>query len=330
MKRYFNYKRPDILIWKIAMASGGAWEVAKLAGSNHPYLAPITVILCLQVTIDQSIRYSIHRVVGTIIGVIVTVMFASFFSIHGWTLALLILIGTYIANMLKLDESVIHQVALTILLVFVFDHNSDEYGIDRIRDTVIGALVAIIIHTFIYPPDFTKHAKVVFHTFSNQLAKNVNEISVWMMNGCDKNEYLELKNNIQLLLKELHKTKLTLDKALKSLKMNPLGRRNRNKLIQYKQQFISLQSGYQYIARILPILNDWTSSGSMGYRDKEIWVSQLKHFHNYFKSLDIKENTAIEMNSLIPIVPPAFGQDAQTYHTLLYYDTEQFIGQLRK
>ncbi|WP_342042264.1 hypothetical protein [Bacillus sp. OTU2372] len=30
-----------VLIWKIGAASALSWEIAKLAGSTHPYLAPI-------------------------------------------------------------------------------------------------------------------------------------------------------------------------------------------------------------------------------------------------------------------------------------------------
>lgn len=37
-----------VLIWKMGAASALSWEIAKLAGSNHTYLAPISVILCLQ------------------------------------------------------------------------------------------------------------------------------------------------------------------------------------------------------------------------------------------------------------------------------------------
>src|SRR3954447_15545406 len=57
----------SILIWKMAVASAISWEIAKLAGSNHPYLAPLSVILCLQTTVNRSIQFSYHRMVGTVI-----------------------------------------------------------------------------------------------------------------------------------------------------------------------------------------------------------------------------------------------------------------------
>ncbi|WP_462408511.1 hypothetical protein [Neobacillus sp. Marseille-QA0830] len=55
------------------------------------------------------------------------------------------LLGGYIAKYLKLDKKVLHQVALTILFVFVFEHQTKHYAIDRMRDTLIGVLTAGII-----------------------------------------------------------------------------------------------------------------------------------------------------------------------------------------
>jgi hypothetical protein len=61
-----------LFILKMSAASGIAWELAKLAGSKHPYLAPLSVILCVQTTILQSVQYSVHRLLGTIVGVLLT------------------------------------------------------------------------------------------------------------------------------------------------------------------------------------------------------------------------------------------------------------------
>lgn len=45
---------------------------------------------------------------------------------------------------LKFDKKVLNQVALTILLVFFFGQ-SKHYPLDRIRDTIVGAIVALSI-----------------------------------------------------------------------------------------------------------------------------------------------------------------------------------------
>ncbi|SFC95021.1 Fusaric acid resistance protein-like [Bacillus sp. OV322] len=136
----------SILIWKLAIGGSTlSWEIAKLCGSFHPYLAPLSVIISLRSTMDKTVRLSIKWVIGTIIGIFVTVLIASHMTVIAWNLGLLILLGCFAAKYLNLDKKVIHQVALTILFVFVFEHQTKHYAIDRMRDTLIGVLVTGII-----------------------------------------------------------------------------------------------------------------------------------------------------------------------------------------
>jgi uncharacterized membrane protein YgaE (UPF0421/DUF939 family) len=133
------------LIWKLSIGVALSWELSKLFGSDHPYLAPLSVILTIQSTIDKTVSLSIKRVIGTVIGISITVLVAKYFAVTGWSLGLLIFAGCYIAKYLKFEKKVLHQVALTILFVFVFEHKTKHYAIDRMRDTLIGVLVAGII-----------------------------------------------------------------------------------------------------------------------------------------------------------------------------------------
>ena len=100
----FEHKQNKaLLIWKMAVASTISWQIAKIAGSHHPYFAPISVILCMQSTINRSIRFSYHRMAGTIIGISVTVLAAPYINVTSWTIGILILIGCFIAKWLKSD-----------------------------------------------------------------------------------------------------------------------------------------------------------------------------------------------------------------------------------
>ncbi|PLT33545.1 hypothetical protein CUU64_13110 [Bacillus sp. V5-8f] len=140
-----------LLIWKMAIGSALSWELASLFGSKHPYLAPLSIILCLQNTVNKTIKLAIRRIIGTVIGVSVSVIIASHMSVHGWTLGLMILIGSYIGKWLTVDKIVLHQVALTILFVFVFEHQTKQYPLDRLRDTAIGVIIAILLQFLLFP-----------------------------------------------------------------------------------------------------------------------------------------------------------------------------------
>ncbi|PKG23132.1 FUSC family protein [Niallia nealsonii] len=133
------------LVWKLAIGSTLSWELAKILGSHHPYLAPLSAILCLQSTINQTLALSAKRLIGTVIGIMLTILIAANLRVTGWNLGLLILIGGFITKYLKSDKITIHQVALTILFVFVFEQQTKHYAMDRMRDTVIGLAAGVII-----------------------------------------------------------------------------------------------------------------------------------------------------------------------------------------
>ncbi|MGG5254372.1 FUSC family protein [Neobacillus sp. SM06] len=176
------------LIWKMAVASAVSWEIAKWMGSNHPFLAPISVILCVQTTVKNSIRFSFHRMAGTIIGISVTVATAPYLSVNAWTIGLLILIGSFLVKWLKRDETAIHQAALTILLVFVIGLKSGTYFYDRFRDTLIGAMIAVLVNMFLYPPNFTKQAEQSFQHYSRHLTAAFLQTADWLQNGLEKKQ----------------------------------------------------------------------------------------------------------------------------------------------
>ena len=108
----------------MGIGSALSWETAELMNSQHPYLAPLSVILCLQSTYNQTLRLSLKRIIGTIIGILLIVIVSGYLHVNGWNLGLLILVGGFISAWLKFDKVVLHQLAITILCVFVFEQNN--------------------------------------------------------------------------------------------------------------------------------------------------------------------------------------------------------------
>ncbi|WP_052343594.1 FUSC family protein [Bacillus massiliigorillae] len=139
------------LIWKISIGSALSWELSRLFGSEHPYLAPLSVIICIQATMDKTISIGIQRIIGTVIGIPIIVIIASHLNINGWNLGLLILLGGYISKWLKLDQGTLHQVVITILLVFVFEKQTEHYALDRMKDTLIGVMIAVFLQFIWFP-----------------------------------------------------------------------------------------------------------------------------------------------------------------------------------
>lgn len=137
---------------KMALASGIAWELAKLAGSKHPFLAPVSVILCMQPSVQQSLQFSYFRVVGTVVGVILTAIAAIWLPLASWSMALLVVLACSLSLLAERHPTLIREVALSVVLVLELQQKSESYAIDRIRDTFIGVGVALALHLLVLPP----------------------------------------------------------------------------------------------------------------------------------------------------------------------------------
>lgn len=270
------------LLWKMAIAASIAWEIAKLIGSHHPYLAPLTVVLCMQNTIDQSIKHSFQRIAGTVIGIILTAYIASYLEMNGWSLALLILGGTLIVRWLRFDETVLHQAALTMILIFTFEQKSKDYALDRITDTIVGAVIAIFIQTLLFPPDFTKKAAVSLQQLSYQLSEIFSELSDWIQSesGQGKGKIIEYK--VDFFLQELHQTKDSLHMASRSLKYNPFGKRHESILSMLQMELSKITSGYRYVSTIVETIKEWEAHGQLSSYDKLAASNDLNVLSEFF------------------------------------------------
>ncbi|WP_413300591.1 FUSC family protein [Bacillus sp. 1P10SD] len=310
------------LIWKMAFASALSWEIAKLAGSNHPYLAPISVILCMQSTVNQSIQFSYHRMVGTIIGIGITVLLSPYLQVNGWTLGLLILIGCFIAKWMKRDETVIHQLALTVLLVFVMEHKSHDYPIDRFRDTLIGAIVAVLIHMLVNPPNYTKQAIKGIHHFSDHLTMKMNRVANWIEQGLDHKESYVLQVEVKQLLQELHQMKNVVQDAEESLTYNPFANKTKKELQGYKEKITLLTNGYTYITIVIRLFLEWAEAGTISSSHKLVWAEQLLSLTPIF----IVTDSLKPLGEKIEVkISPDF--EPHRYHITLYTETLSLLNQ---
>jgi uncharacterized membrane protein YgaE (UPF0421/DUF939 family) len=122
-----------------------AWELSKIAGSSHPFLAPLAVIICLHATLDESILHGYRRIIGTLLGAFTTGFIAPYIGSNAWSIGLGVLLGMGMAKLLALSNEVGNHAAIGALLILALDNNGG-YTIDRVRDTIIGVLIAILVN----------------------------------------------------------------------------------------------------------------------------------------------------------------------------------------
>jgi uncharacterized membrane protein YgaE (UPF0421/DUF939 family) len=314
------------VVWKTAIGSSASWKLAQLAGSSHPYLAPITLILCLQATLNRSIHFAVHRVFGTALGIFITVLLAMYFSVNYLTIGLLIFIGAAIGKLFKMSYMVIHQIALSILLVFTFAHQSPDYGIDRLRDTLIGALIAFALAVLIFPIDFTRKAKNTFYFHTDELIANFTAIAQWVANGCSLEVGKSLHKGTQNLLKDLHQLEDDLTKAIKDLHFSPYSKKHKKGIAFLNDELLHLKQGYHHISQMLRTLMEWKEAGSMTVYDNALWSSYFfslaAHVSEWKTSIDTDEE--LLAFPAFSIAPPA-NMEKSLFDLSLYHDAMETI-----
>ncbi|MFJ8245053.1 aromatic acid exporter family protein [Peribacillus asahii] len=184
------------LILKMGIGSAISWELAILFGSEYPYLGPISLIICLQATLIQSIRFGIARIVGTIIGVASVSILASSLHASGWSIMVIMLVSLIIPLILRANSIMLNQIALSVLLVLEFEHKLHGYGLDRIRDSIIGAAVALLLHILLYPPNLTKRAIAEVEALPPILANKLKSLATWLETGASQKNYFNLEMDL--------------------------------------------------------------------------------------------------------------------------------------
>ena len=316
-----------ILIWKMAIASALSWEIAKFFGSDHPYLAPATVIVCIQTTINRSLRYSYHRVTGLVIGIIVADLLLPYLKVTFWTLGLTILVACFITKWMKLDESTIHQTGLAVVLIFVIGHNSGDYPLDRFRNTIIGALTACVIHMLFFPPNFIKQAAKSIHQVTEKMTDELKRVSEWVQTGLDKNEGRSLQKEMKQILIDLHHTNNMLQDALDSLKFNFFAKKSKTKLEELKEHTEFLSQGYSHLANLIEIFQNWSYKGTINASQQEAWAQQLTALIPYFQTAGVPAPAARPAlpNEILTVhISPEL--ERQQFHVSLYQVTTSLIA----
>ncbi|RKP58345.1 FUSC family protein [Cohnella endophytica] len=316
-------------VWKIPLASALSWELAELAGSKHPYLAPLTAILSIQATVDKSIQFAWQRVLATLAGVLFTVFLAPYVGTNGWSIGLLLLVGMLIVTWMKLDRAIMVQAALSILLVMYFQSKMPSYPLDRIRDTFIGAVIAIAIHIMIFPPDTVSKTRKKMTHFADHLSNHFISTAFWVIEGCPSSKTQILQSKLQTLFQELHQATTELDNAEQSLRYNPFGTQKRASLQELTRQMKYLRSGYANLSDMIRVLVKWSERGQFAKENQRIWADHLNLLATLIKEWekaldDSKAVSPVSNVSALQIKAPADLEKYQ-YPLALYMNAEQVV-----
>ncbi|HET7580135.1 MAG TPA: FUSC family protein [Bacillales bacterium] len=306
--KFLDFLQRTSIVWKTALGSGLSWQLAKLAGTQHPFLAPITLILCLRDSTSQSLTFTMKRVFGTILGILIIIAGMALIGdkVSAWELTVLMFLGLAITKLIRLDNVTIREAALSILLVLALEPESGQYWIDRMRDTVIGAFVAMLFFLIILPINDLKKAKNAFKTFADQLAHYAAETGQWLeAENTIANSRGDVEQQIDSLFEDLRQTLKEIQKSRKDLFLNLYAKPQRAEVKRYEQNIKKLENGLLYLGNVAHTCRDWSDKGNMTREERSYWADYLyqlsTHIRQWEGSVVAKNPPVDDIDMAVPV-----------------------------
>ncbi|MGZ4593668.1 MAG: FUSC family protein [Actinomycetes bacterium] len=161
---------------KTTVAAVAAWLVAlPLSDNPRPVLAPLTALLVVQLTLYDTLRTGLRRVVSVVAGVLVAVALTAAVNIHWWSLGIAIAGSLVLGRLLRLGPEVA-EVPISAMLVLAVG-GSDVAASGRVVETLIGAVVGVTVSVFIAPPLYVRPASDAVQSLARAMAEVMRRVA---------------------------------------------------------------------------------------------------------------------------------------------------------
>ncbi|MBN9209488.1 MAG: FUSC family protein [Microbacterium ginsengisoli] len=218
--------RPSLLqVGKSAVAVAVAWLLAGwLVHGPAPVFAAIAALLVVQPSLNQSVARAIERSVGVIAGVVLASVLGIAFGRATAVVLVAAAVGLLLAWSLRMTVGTANQIAISAILVLSLGATTPEYAVDRIIETVIGAIVGIIANLAIVPPVALAPAREQVRRLREELALSFERLADALDHPPTAAGREELMIGARLLRPVQSRASDALAAASESLTFNPRGR----------------------------------------------------------------------------------------------------------
>jgi len=130
----------------------------ELIGRPNPLFACSAAIICMKETVHSSYQIGVERVVGTLLGGIIGLVFLliknhlAILPTQSLVGGIGVFIAIYMCNMFNKNNSVvISSIVVLSIIIGVTDKPPHIYAFDRTMDTLAGIIIALLVNKYIYP-----------------------------------------------------------------------------------------------------------------------------------------------------------------------------------
>ncbi len=208
-----------------------AWVIAgTFLPTQLPIFAAIAALLVVQPSVNQSVGRAVERSIGVIVGVVIAYAIGLVFGTTSWIVLLAVVVSIFLAWALKLTTGTANQVPITAMLVLSIGAATPNYAFARIIETVIGAIIGVIVNVAIVPPVLLAPAHAAVVRLANEIAATLDRLAEALEAPQTPAKLDELLITARLLRPMQSKADAALTQARESLTLNPRQAKHRRVL----------------------------------------------------------------------------------------------------
>ncbi|QNO37275.1 FUSC family protein [Protaetiibacter sp. SSC-01] len=224
-------RQPWLQVVKSAVATAIAWLVAGwLIPGPLPVFAAIAALLVVQPSLNQSVTKAIERTVGVVAGVVIASALSLAFGPATWVVLVAVVAALGVAWALRMTTGTANQVAISALLVLALGAATPGYAVDRVLETIIGAVIGFVVNLVFVPPLALDPARRAVDALGGEVAASLDRLADALAAPQTPAQLEELMITARLMRPMVTSASDAIGSAAESLALNPRGRRRREEL----------------------------------------------------------------------------------------------------
>jgi hypothetical protein len=211
-----------------------AFEAADLLHTSaQPILAPLTALLVVQLTLYSTLTSVLDRVAAVVTGVLVAVGVASLTGLTWWSLGAVVGGSLVIGRLMRLGSN-LAEVAISAMLVLAAASTSVGFtpgspglistATGRVMETLIGAVVGILVNVLIAPPLYIQPADDAVGELVERISAFSRRMAEALRGDWSRTEAHDYLGEARGLGAEVTRADLHLSRTEESALLNPRGR----------------------------------------------------------------------------------------------------------
>jgi hypothetical protein len=200
--------------------------VALLGDQPAPLLAPLTALLVAQLTIFETLMSGVERVGSVVAGVLVAVLVSNFVGLTWWSLGIVIFAALVIGTVLRLGDHTL-EVPISAMLVLAVTGQAGTAAIDRVTETLIGAVTGVVVSFLLRPPVYVQPAGDAIGKLASDMAELLTSMGEELTEGWSSGQARAWADRARDLDRPLRAARIALARGEESLRLNPRQRRVR-------------------------------------------------------------------------------------------------------